>query len=107
MPPLPRAAHPRGRRKEGPTYSPGRTHPALQARPLFCSFVPSCRLRAPPRAFADGVCLACRGYSRGGDLGGRGRKEGRREGREGTGSETQRDRESERAMRKMRWSMTS
>lgn len=83
MPPLPRAAHPRGRRKEGPTDSPGRTHPALQARPLFCSFVPSCRLRALPRAFSDGVCLACRGYSRGGDLGGRGRKEGGREGGKG------------------------
>lgn len=49
MPPLPRAAHPRGRRKEGPTYRLGRTRQACRpARPL----APSCRLRASPRAFS-------------------------------------------------------
>lgn len=50
LPPLPRAAHPRGRRKagkKGTHNSPG------QVRPLL----PSCRLRASPRALSDGVAL--------------------------------------------------
>lgn len=56
MPPLPRCGPPTWE-KEGRTHIPRWNEPIRPCRPA-CSLAPSCRLRASPRAFADGVC-AC------------------------------------------------